>query len=179
MRDADVKRTDNISAQLAASVCRKDVYMSELTAVMEDLGETWAVRASLQRSVGDLVSEVRQAFVDLGVVLQAVVESSNCSSEVVANKVKMKMDQAWKQMLFVLDLEYANAVRKIRANVVQDKDDVLRNVARCTAIILSCLDKSRRSLPAEGKYDTAGAGSIGPGETLGAAPMDCERPTAK
>lgn len=53
----------------------------------EDLVNTHAERANLRWSVTDLALKERGMSVDLGGALQAVVESSNRSSENVADKV--------------------------------------------------------------------------------------------
>lgn len=58
MRAEGVERAHNLKVHLAASVRRKRAYKLELAAV-------------------NVVSKVRQAFVDLRGALQAVVESSN------------------------------------------------------------------------------------------------------
>lgn len=45
----------------------------------------------------------------------------------------MEMDRVYRQKLCFLEVEYASLVRKIRANVARENDDVLRIVARFTA----------------------------------------------
>lgn len=80
-----------------------------------------------------MVPEVREPFVDLGGALAAVFESSNRSTENIVDKVRAEMDQAWKRMLSLLDMEYTSAVGRIRANVVRDNEVVLRNAACYTA----------------------------------------------
>lgn len=56
VRDKVVERANNLSAQLAASVRRKNVYKSELTAVEEGLAKTRVERANLRCSVKDSVA---------------------------------------------------------------------------------------------------------------------------
>lgn len=129
-------------------------------------------RASLQRQVSDSVMDVRQAFVDLGKEIQTVVESSNRLSKDVADIIVMKMGQAWKRMLCFFNVEYINAVGKIRAVAIRDSDDVLWDVVRCTVEISTLHDKIGGSLPVSSESDTASPGSTGPVETSEEAPMD-------
>lgn len=62
--------------------------------------------AILQWKVKDLVLKVREAFDGLGSALQTVVESSERSSNVVANKVKVELGQTLKWMSPSLDMTY-------------------------------------------------------------------------
>lgn len=50
-------------------------------------------REYLRSSGNDLVLKVREALVDFGIAFKAVVESSNRSSEDVANKVEAEKSQ--------------------------------------------------------------------------------------
>lgn len=167
MSNKAVKRADSLSARIAASIRWEDVYKPELTAVKEYLIKARAYRINVLRSVSDLVLEVRQPFFDVGDPVQAKVGSFNRSSEDAANKTKLKMGQACKQMLCLLDVEYVIAMGKIRTSVVRSNDDVLSTVSRCTAIILTRLDKICMSLSVKGDSDTANAWSVGPVENLG------------
>lgn len=135
LRDEAVERADSSSTQLAASIRCEDAYMSELTVVKENLAETRVERTNLRRSASDLVAKVQEASASLGGTLQAAVKSLNCLSEDVADKVKAEMELTRKWMLSSLDMEYTGALRRIRASVVLDDDELLRNVARFTALI--------------------------------------------
>lgn len=111
-RDEIVKRADILSAQLAASVCLESTYKPVLIVVKEALVKTFVERANLQQLVNYLVAKVRKAFADLGGALQSVVKSMNRLSEDVDDKIKTKIFLACKQKLFLLDIEYAGALRR-------------------------------------------------------------------
>lgn len=103
---------------------------------------------------------MQEAFADYGDALQAVVESSNRSSEDIAGKDKAEKGQVWKRMLFLLDTEYAGASGRIRASFVRDDDELLWHVVCCTALILTRLDNIDGAHPVKGESDTANAWSV-------------------
>lgn len=82
-------------------------------------------------------------------------------------------------MLSSLDMDNASTVGRIRAKVVQDKDELLRNVARSTALLSACLDKIDGALYVRGKSDTENTGSISLVETSGEAVLDSDGPTVE
>lgn len=94
MRDEAVKMAYNLRCQIAAGVCCEDAYKLEVTAVEEGLVETRVERAILQWSGINFVLDVLQAFLDHSGALYAVVESSNCLSENVEDKVNAETSQA-------------------------------------------------------------------------------------
>lgn len=145
--------------------------------VMKDLLITRVELASLRWSENSLVLKVRGASVGLGSALEAVVECSNSSSKDVADKGKVEMDQAWKRMLFSYDMKYASVLGRILASVARDMDVLLRNVARRTPLISTCLNKIGRALPVKGESATKNRGSIETMERSGEAVVDCGRPT--
>lgn len=65
-------------------------------------------------------------------------------------------------MLSFFDVEYANGVGRVCATAVKDNDDVLRNVARYTALVMTRLNKFDGSLLVKGESDAAYAGPIRP-----------------
>lgn len=157
MRDEAAERSASLRAQLAASIRREDAYKSELATEKDELAKIRVECANLRCSANDLVAEMRETSADFGGALQAVVGSSNHSSEHVADKVNAEIDWAWKRVLSSLNMEYDSALRRICANVVRDDNEVLRDVACCTALISTGLDKIECSLPVEGVADTADA----------------------
>lgn len=174
VRDESIYRDDISSAHLTASV-RRETCISQSQSWWK---RTWCKLASsaiiLQRPVSKLVLEIRQASVDLGDALRAVVRSSARLLEDIADKIKMNMGQVWKRVLCFHDVEYTNAVGKIWANLVRDKNDALRIAACCTVLISTRFDKVGRSLPAKRESDTAEVGCIKSEKTLGVAPMESE-----
>lgn len=56
--------------------------------------------------------------------------------------------------------------------MVRDDDEILRNVACCTALILYCLNNTEGSLPVEGESNAANAGSSGPEGALRGESID-------
>lgn len=76
-------------------------------------------------------------------------------------------------------MEYACAIGRIRENVVRDSDELLQNVAHCTALIPARLDKTKGALRAEGASATGNIGSIGPVELSEEAAIYCDGPTLK
>lgn len=143
-------------------------------AVKKDLVKTRIKRAILRWLVNDLVSKVLQASINFGGAYKAVVESFNCAPKDAADKIKVEMDEAWNRMLLLLNMEYANAVRRIRANVVWDDGELPRNVARCTALVSIRLDKINEAFPVEVASGLENAGSVGPVKTMREKPIVCE-----
>lgn len=88
MLDEDVERADNLSAQLAASVCCEDAYKSKISPVKDDLVKTRVESTHLRWLANNLVAKVREAFGYLGGVLCLAVKRVNLSSEAVADKAK-------------------------------------------------------------------------------------------
>lgn len=82
-------------------------------------------------------------------------------------------------MFHLLDMEQAGAAGIICASMVGDDDDLLRNIARCTLLVTTRLDKIDESLPIEGMSAIGENGFIGPVEPLEEAAMDYDRQNAK
>lgn len=85
----------------------------------------------------------------------------------------------WQWLLSSFDVEFVDAVGKVCANVLRHNDNVLRNVARYTALIWNPLSKANESVLSDGKCDAAAAGSTGPLETTKKVTVDREGPTMK
>lgn len=136
--------------------------------------KTRVERARLRCSVNGSVSKVLKASANLRGAPRAVYVSPNNLFEDVADKVHAETGQAWIRMLCFLYAKYANSVGKIRISMVRDNDDVLRNVACCTALISILFRKIAGLLPVEDESETVSTGTFGPVETSGVALMDCE-----
>lgn len=89
------------------------------------------------------------------------------------------MDQACKQMLSFFDLGYANAVGQDRATLLRNNNNVLQNIAFCTALIMTCLGNIDGLLSAEGESSAASAGSIGRAETPKKLATDFKEPAVE
>lgn len=105
------------------------------------------------------------------------VESSNRAFENIADKVKVGMDQAGKRIFSLLDMDYAYALGRFHARVVQDNNELLRNVARCTALTSTSFYNINGALLVEGVADAADGGSSVPSETSKEVTIDRDGPT--
>lgn len=70
-------------------------------------------------------------------------------------------------MFFSLDVDHASTVGKVRADVVRDDNELLWNIARCTALISTFLDKIDEAFLVKAESASSNIGSVGPVETLG------------
>lgn len=76
-------------------------------------------------------------------------------------------------------MKYAGALSRIRPSVVRDDDELLRSVARCTALISTRLDNIDAALFVEDESDTANARSGGSAVNSREATTDHDGPTVE
>lgn len=69
-------------------------------------------------------------------------------------------------------MEFIGAVGRVCASVVYNNHEFFWNVAGCTALLSTPLDKVYRAFPMEAKYTTGIIGSFPPVEPLREAMMD-------
>lgn len=68
-------------------------------------------------------------------------------------------------------------MKRIRAKMVRNDDELLRNDIRRIALVSISLDKNGGAILLKGVSDTANAGSSRPAETSGVVTIDCDGPT--